>query len=118
MIRIKKHIALILLGIFFFPIIFQSVHIVWHHSYSFQDDNISRLSSGKTKDVVIIGGSTVDQCPICNYKFAINKLPEFLIFSIFIVLINRRLNLSTIAQPHNQIITINPARAPPYLVQL
>lgn len=115
MIRIKKHIALALLGIFFFPIIFQSAHIVWHHSYSFQDDNFFRLSSGKTKEVVMIVGSTVNHCPICDYKFAINKIPEFLIFAVLIVLINRIFNLATIAQPHKQAVTLDLSRAPPYL---
>lgn len=84
MITLRKHIAFLLFGIFFFPITFQTFHGVWDHS----DDNITENQNchhrvnddGSNAEGECIY-KTENTCPICDYQFSINDIPKVPFFS-------------------------------------
>ncbi|GEM_PF-1481409 len=84
LIKHRKHITFLIFGIFFFPIIFQSVHIVWHHSQGYKCQHyrcfskiVNADSHSNTKNV----SEKEKICPICEYRFSINDLPKIFLFN-------------------------------------
>lgn len=119
MIKLKKHIALLLLGIFFFPIIFQSVHIVWHHPNGYKNqcrhcekETAENTSYSFAKDV----SQKENICPICEYQFSINDLPIISIFRTIIPEIACLFNEIAVQQQYNQIFSDKTPREPPVLI--
>ncbi len=119
MIHLRKHIALLLFGIFFLPIIFHGVHIVWHHShgdkyehefcYNSETDNISQINIDNISNKGNI-------CPICVYQFSINDLPEISFFSSDIPEIAFVYYDLYKSQHWKQVFSDIPPRAPPVII--
>ncbi len=75
----RANIAVLLCGIFLFPIIFQSVHIVWHHSHGFKCEHHHCQQIAPHEDFHSYFENISDEvskCPICDYQFPVNNLPE------------------------------------------
>jgi hypothetical protein len=117
--RLRKHIAFILFGIFFFPILFQSIHIVWHHSNSFKCNHhqcyceiivkpVTRNTSNISKEE--------DHCPICEYEFSLNEIPQIFKFRSFIPILTFVYNEIAVHQKFQQVFSIKTPRAPPVLI--
>ena len=118
MIRLNKNIAILLLGIFIFPITFQSFHIVWHHSHGYQDNHkLYHVEvTEKPSQADIRTASQKDKhCPICEYKFLINDLPKVPIFRSITPVIECSLNELEIQLPFQQLFLIKAPRSPPIL---
>lgn len=119
MISLRKHITLILLGIFFFPILFQSVHIVWHHSHSYEyEHDICHKKTSKTNSYSKNGtlSETEETCLICEYKFSINDSPEFFFFHSIIPSIACIYKQIDKQQPYTPFFSDKSPRAPPILI--
>lgn len=73
MIAVRKHIAIILLGVFIFPVVFQQVHIMRHHSHDHgacilvmdPDSPDGNKVSSQRKD---------SHCLLCEYKLSVISL--------------------------------------------
>ncbi len=119
--KIHKHIAIGLLGIFIFPNIFQSLHIVWHHSHDCcgsickhehkTHHDAYDLSQHKTKFL----GLAKSHCPICEYQFATNNLSIVQFFGVVVSISNTKYNETIAIQLHKQITRQTSPRAPPSL---
>lgn len=119
MIRLRKHIAFLLFGIFFFPVIFQSLHIVWHHSHGYEcehhhchkesPDKNSALNTQNLSD-------TENTCLICEFEFSITDVPELFIKKKEIPVLTYTYSEVATQQQYKQIFTDKTPRAPPILV--
>jgi len=76
--------ALTLLGIFLFPVIFQSVHTAGHkkaccsgHEHSCAVSQPERTTPRDSPGI----SQNEEPCPICNYQFPVNKLPDLSVFA-------------------------------------
>ncbi|MDD2962313.1 MAG: hypothetical protein PHU33_00055 [Bacteroidales bacterium] len=82
MTTLQKHIALWLFGIFSFPILFQSGHTVLHHLHGYRHTQHQCMlcSTGRPDPTSCAFDEEGDHgegvCPICEYQFSINQLPE------------------------------------------
>jgi len=79
LIQIRTHISFFLFWIFFTPILFQSIHIVWHHSDAHQCEH--HLCISEASDQMLKADDTQlsekeEKCPICEYEFPINNIPK------------------------------------------
>lgn len=116
LIKFRKHILFLLFGIFIFPSLFQSVHILWHQlpvsecehhcSHSELSGKHSQTDSGN-----ISGKEHI--CPICSFEFLINDLPESLIFRPVIPVFACTYSETTIPQLYKQVFADISLRAPP-----
>ncbi len=116
MLKFKRHIVIILLGLFVFPIVFQSLHIVWHHSHDYKCNHIlcHIQQTGQNIQAEINTASQKDNhCPICEYQFSINDLPKIFLFSTNTLLIDSFLKKLELQFYFQQLITIKSPRAPP-----
>ncbi len=113
MIKINKHIATILSGIFIFPIAFQSVHIVRHHAHDHYACHHVCNNHSNYLTATINAAKVFNKCPICEYKFPINNLPTVSVPETNIPKIEGVLIETIIVQPHLQIFEMKSPRAPP-----
>jgi len=82
--QFRQHTAWSLLGIFLFPVIFQPVHTVRHKKdCCSRHENIcvTGLPHKDLQTTSIAEQQQDEQCPVCNYQFPVNKLPEFSVYS-------------------------------------
>jgi len=78
LIKSFRNIALSLLVIFVYPIFFQPLHVVWHHSHGVEccgSHGTCQLDHSQ-KHIGTHLEETTDDCPICKFEFSINNLPE------------------------------------------
>lgn len=81
----KKHIAILLFGIFFFPLAYQPYHVFRHHAQKLHCHH-GCCNSNVDKRVCSHGpeinteSERQEPCPICDYHFPINILPRLIIF--------------------------------------
>lgn len=114
--KFNKHIATLLLGLFISPIIFQSVHIVWHHSHSVADNHhINNINDNQRLQGEAISVLTEDNhCPVCEYEFAIHNLPAIFVFEANLPIIKGIQNETAEAQLHLEVYSTKSSRGPPY----
>ncbi len=119
LIRLKKHIALLLLGIFFFSILIQSVHIVWHHSliqkcehYICHKKTPNKYLFTKQENV----SEKEETCLICEYNFSINDSPKVFFLSTVIPAIASIFHEIYKQQQYIQVFSDKTPRAPPVLI--
>lgn len=105
MYKISKHITIVLLGIFVFPILFQSIHIVWHHTRDIS------CETNDHKDVLSFNEN--HHCPICEYQFSINQQSDFFIFKSVIPVLCFFFKEPVITDPYQQSLSLISPRAPP-----
>lgn len=115
MFQIKRHIALILLGIFFIPIFIQSIHFGWH---SHRNMCGSAYCCGITTD----GHSSHNKvqfsiqrlhCPICEFHFFFNRLPDSVICESVTPIFCGYLQTMVVDKPYQFTDTLISPRAPP-----
>lgn len=118
MIGVRKHIAFLLFGIFFFPILFQSIHVVWRHSHPSKCEH--NLCSQTITNKVHTNGENVSEkegtCPICAYQFAINNFPTITFFNPVIPIFICDYNEIATQQYYKQVFSDKTPRAPPVLI--
>jgi hypothetical protein len=117
--ELHKHIALLVFGIFIFPILFQPVHIIWHHSHETPVCTSCHVSDiGKQctdqKDENSIDNQE-KQCLVCSYEFSITELPEFFIFECNTDTAEESAEETPISQPCKTVCKNKTSRAPPVL---
>jgi hypothetical protein len=82
----RKHIAIILLGMFIFPVVFQQFHIIRHHSHD-QGAGILVINQD-SPDCTKVSCQRKDcHCPLCEYKFSIINMPDVFFFNAAINII-------------------------------
>ncbi len=119
MIVLRKHIASFLFVIFFFPITFQPIHIVWHHSHGYKGKQylnnkiLSDKGSHRNQENI---SKEVKLCPIGEYQFSINDLPKIAIFSSVIPLFISVYNEIATQQIYKHVFSDKTPRAPPVLI--
>ena len=105
-----------LFGIFFFPITFQQVHIVWHHAHGYKgghrDFSVELHDKGANKNTENISKKE-KLCPIGEYQFSINDLPKLSFFSSKIPAIACIYNDIAALQQYKEVFSAKPPRAPP-----
>lgn len=117
----KKHIAILLFGIFFFPIAYQPYHVLKHdpsqahcsqnccHSYTDNKDcNDGVHFSTKSKEI--------EHCPICDYHFPIKIIPKLNLFKPAASFTKCHLYELRERLPFEQTISKKSPRAPPALL--
>ncbi len=119
MFRLKKHIAFLLFGIFFFPIIFQSLHVVRHHSHNNKVEH--HICHHKTTDKCCPDTSeSISQeekiCAICEYHFSLNDIPKIFIFRSIIPEFICSINQTATQQGYQQVFRDKSPRAPPAII--
>ncbi|MCT4603777.1 MAG: hypothetical protein N4A59_12880 [Marinifilum sp.] len=82
---LKKHIAILLFGIFFFPITYQPWHVLMHHSQKSECCHTCCHSKVEKRvcDYSHCLSSTSEKqevCLVCEYHFPINILPKLNLF--------------------------------------
>lgn len=115
---VRKHIASLLFVVFFFPITFQSLHILWHHSHGYKSEhhvchqNLYEIDSNTININIAEREKT---CPICEYQFSILDLPEIAFLSSIIPVFSRILKEEAKQQQYKQVFSDRTPRAPPVL---
>jgi len=115
LLELKKHIAVILLGIFIFPITFQSIHIVWHHSHCISHNATCHnvVDCHDYTGTAFIHSNSTNHCPICEYQLSINTLPDIPFFEAVIPIICRVFKVLSVTKPHQEVFVLKSPRAPP-----
>lgn len=112
---IKKHIALFVLGIFTFPIVFQPLHVVWHQSHNQHGAEIYEvfvdISHGHKLSVL---NNINHHCLVCEYEIVINSLPQENYFHIIIPFVLNSNYILSVFQPVYQLYSSKTPRSPPY----
>ena len=119
MIRLRKYIAFLLFGIFFFSITFQSIHIVWHHSHGYKCEHHLCHSELSDKDSQRKSESISEEeknCPICEYQFSINDLPKTSFFGSVTPVFTKINNELAAHQQYNKVFLEKTPRAPPVFI--
>jgi hypothetical protein len=119
LIRVRKHIAFLLFGIFFFPILFQSIHVVWHHSHTYKCEH-NLCSQTITNNDIHTNGENVSEkektCPICAYQFAINDLSTISFFNPVIPIFICDYNEIATQHHYKKVYSDKSSRAPPVFI--
>ena len=118
MIKHRKHIALLLLVFFIFPILFQSIHIVSHHSADYKSEcHLHKKETSGNDLFIVIKKATheLDVCPICEYQFSINNLLEISVPSLIIPVNKNSYTAITLQQYYRKNYTRKSPRAPPFI---
>lgn len=83
----KRHIAVLAAGIFLFPVLYQPVHIIQHHSHEHNDhscehkhDHEGHSCEHHHKKSEYISGETqfsqsYSDCLVCEYTFVVQDIP-------------------------------------------
>jgi hypothetical protein len=74
----KRHMVVLAAWIFLFPVLYQPVHIIQHHSPERSDhscDHHHHHHHKETADDAIRITQTENDCLICEYEFVIKDLP-------------------------------------------
>jgi hypothetical protein len=118
MVGLSRHIAVLLLGVFLFPVVFQAIHITWHQVH---DDHITHhfchadlIVQHSQPDEEILSEKE-NYCPVCEYKFSINDLPKISVYRTVIPVIVGSVRETQIQLLFQSVILIKSPRAPPAL---
>jgi len=114
----RKHIAILLYWIFIFPIVFQSFHIVVHHSHTDLHNHElcnHHLPKQSISYDYVIESQHDQSCPICDYQFSINDLPNILFLASVVPLKKGILNELEVHFPFQTLFSHKSPRAPPVI---
>jgi hypothetical protein len=113
LIELRKHIASVLAGIFIFPIAFQIVHIARHHGHDhYGCHHVCNIQSNYQTDTINTT-KKINNCPICQYKFPVNKIPVFSVYEADIPIITFAFNETITGHPYLDVFESKSPRAPP-----
>ena len=117
--ELRKHIALYVFGIFIFPILFQPVHVIWHHSNETPVCTSCHVSDTGGQCANSKDENSIDKqekhCLVCSYEFSITQLPDFVIFECNIDIAEELPTETPISQPCKTVCRTKTPRAPPVL---
>jgi hypothetical protein len=115
---LKKHIALCLMGLFIFPIVFQPLHVLLLHSPSHEHHHCcahkhcqAHAKPQHHNDVKL--SLADDNCPICNYHFATKDVSNPSVARAAIPVFTYDYNEFATQQIYNQTFSNKSPRAPP-----
>lgn len=118
-INFRKHIALLLFVVFLFPIVFQPVHIVWHHAHGYQCGHHHLHENVSGKDLQAHAENVTEKehvCAICEFHFAINDLPGHSFVCSVMPAKSRIFNVLVTQHLYRQFFSFKSPRAPPALI--
>lgn len=118
MIKLKKYIALLLFGTFFFPMVFQPNHIVWHYFHDHQDADHSVKTESKGipfQALVQAESQQTSSCPISEYQFSTTSLADLTVYRQILPVLESTLITPVVDLVQQQLFTTKPSRAPPVL---
>jgi len=112
---IKNYIAIVFLGIFVFPMVYQPYHIVVHHSEEILcHHTCCHTETEQSSDVQFkIFSENDEPCPICNYHFPIKNLPKVFHFTSSLAVFEGFINPLQQIRIYQQLVSIKIPRAPP-----
>lgn len=119
MIRLKKHITVLLIGLFFFPVVFQSIHMVWHQSHSSSCGHHECDHKPLAKNSHPFAEKCIknnENCPVCLYQFSINNVTKLSHLNFQIIVITCNYKAVAIAQQNLQVFADKSPRAPPVFI--
>jgi hypothetical protein len=110
----NRYLAIFLLLIFTIPVIYQSGHVILHHSHDSLHHNCSH--EGKKANLNFDGGEISQHCEIAEYTFTQQDLPAEQPYISAIHFELEKVNFYTL--PGYRIIWFNKnsSRAPPYML--
>ncbi|MBE9488471.1 MAG: hypothetical protein IMY73_04730 [Bacteroidetes bacterium] len=108
-----RRLSLILLGLFVFPIIFQSVHTVFHVINGYTNIVLEKQDSN---DLAISLFHSNDKCLICDYHFSVNNIVKKVPLERKSSFKERQHVDKVIFQYVNSIVSIKIPRAPPVVI--
>ncbi len=111
----KNHIIIFLLGFFIFPIVFQSVHIVEHHSAKKTNklSFVTKLYKNIYNNQQISKVETL--CPICDYSISVADIENENILIVSIPETNYSYINNYVSQKYETGTFPQPSRASPIL---
>lgn len=118
LIRIKKHIALFLFGIFFYSILFPALHIVWHHKHGYKKELHYCHQESSEEESQAHRASVSEKespCSICEYQISIGDVSEIPFFSSIIPVFYISYIGRVAEQQFCFVFSIKTPRAPPIL---
>ncbi|MCU4158336.1 hypothetical protein J1N10_20345 [Carboxylicivirga sp. A043] len=123
MMWLKKHIALWLTGLFIFPILYQPLHVVLHHSSRHAHHHCCahkhcQVHANPKQSNAIKVSSAEDTCPICDYHFATKDVANPPIERVAILVITNDYNDFATQQKYIQPFSNKSPRAPPASINL
>ncbi len=116
MIKLRKHIAFLIFEIFLFPILFQSLHIIRHHSPDYKCEHNNCFQKIANTYFNSNGQNLSENektCLIREYQFSINDLPKISFFYAVISVFTYAYIEATIEQYYKQVFSDITPRAPP-----
>lgn len=111
----NKYTVIALIGIFIFPVFFQSIHIVRHHSneYTSKSYNIEHKRANNSDFPKYRETEMEEYCPVYEYKLPVNEQPEISVFVCYVIQIKHIYNDIVNAQFIPFILSRKSPRAPP-----
>lgn len=113
-----KHLRIysiyLLLGVFLFPLVFQSAHVVHHHAQELRAAccHVHETAADPVKqDGVSQAGEA--PCAICNYTFSLNVLPGLNPIKTCLPYVSGALPLPSYQRTFAAVYTVKTPRAPP-----
>jgi len=114
----RSNIAIILAILFAFPPIFQSFHIVSHHSTNKYKKLIVSCKAHCTntceKEKLLQTDENEQICLICHYQFSVNFLSDNQIHSTLLVTAKEISDIFSKQKSQKQSLSLKSPRAPPY----
>lgn len=118
---LKKHIAVLLFGIFIFPLAFQPLHVLMHHTQVAHDCHScceTKLDKKESVKLAIIETASAEEeaCAICDYHFPLNIIAKNVICHNIKVVVECKLFRLNKQLPFLQVISVKSPRGPPALL--
>ena len=113
--NLKKHIALLMLGVFCFPLLLQPIHVLRHHTQTSHCTAADHEHSC-TKKLEKNTGAAFHQnshCAICEYEFYIYDIAQTSFVAPALPFINYIYDEYAVAQHYPNQCSQTPSRAPP-----
>ena len=106
--------AILLAGLFYFPLVFQSFHITRHHSESHHCEGHScqAVSPESARDAVTIAKHE-SFCPVCDYRFAVKEAPSVAVHIATVLPVLSILEVPATRHACAQVPVTRSPRAPP-----
>lgn len=121
MLCLKKHIAILLFGIFLFPLTYQPWHVLNHHSQKSECCHTCCHSKVENKvcddsHCIIFKSDKQETCPVCQYHFPINILSKLSLFKPKNPNLESQLFELEASLVFQQIVSRKSPRAPPFSI--
>lgn len=118
MVEKRRHIALVLLGVFIFPIAYQPYHTVRHHSKDLHcHHNCSHAKQEKPAGLHLdVFSAKKEHCSICEYHFPVNDLPKLFFFTSATSILKSSNYELKIKRAYQQVVSTKTPRAPPLCI--